>query len=144
MEFRVAYDSTDYVRASIASIIETLIITFSLVVLVTYVFLQKVRTTLIPLITIPVSLIATFAVIYILGFDINILTLFAMILAIGLVVDDAIIVVERVEYLMAYEGMDSKSASIKAMQQIASAIIATTFSRTCGFSRRIFRLSRQC
>ncbi len=127
MEFRVAYDSTDYVRASIASIIETLIITFSLVVLVTYVFLQKVRTTLIPLITIPVSLIATFAVIYILGFDINILTLFAMILAIGLVVDDAIIVVERVEYLMAYEGMDSKSASIKAMQQIASAIIATTF-----------------
>ena len=96
MEFRVAYDSTEFVRASIASIIETLVITFSLVVLVTYVFLQKIRTTIIPLITIPVSLIATFAVIYVLGFDINILTLFAMILAIGLVVDDAIIVVERV------------------------------------------------
>lgn len=127
MEFRVAYDSTDYVRSSIESIIETLIITFSLVVLVTYIFLQKVRTTLIPLITIPVSLIATFAVIYMLGFDINILTLFAMILAIGLVVDDAIIVVERVEYLMAYEKLDAKAASIKAMQQIASAIIATTF-----------------
>ncbi len=127
MEFRVAYDSTDYVRSSIQSIIETLVITFSLVVLVTYVFLQKIRTTLIPLITIPVSLVATFAVIYLLGFDINILTLFAMILAIGLVVDDAIIVVERVEYLMAYEKMDAKSASIKAMQQIASAIIATTF-----------------
>lgn len=75
MEFRVAYDSTDYVRASIASIVETLVITFSLVVLVTYVFLQKFKTTLIPLITIPVSLIATFAVIYLLGFDINILTL---------------------------------------------------------------------
>lgn len=127
MELKVAYDSTGYVRASIESIIETLVITFSLVVLVTYVFLQKVRTTLIPLITIPVSLIATFAVIYMLGFDINILTLFAMILAIGLVVDDAIIVVERVEYLMAFEKMDAKSASIKAMQQIASAIIATTF-----------------
>ncbi len=127
MEFRVAYDSTDYVRASIQSIVETLVITFSLVVLVTYVFLQKFKTTLIPLITIPVSLIATFAVIYILGFDINILTLFAMILAIGLVVDDAIIVVERVQYLMVYEKMDSKTASIKAMQQIASAIIATTF-----------------
>ena len=127
MEFRVAYDSTDYVRSSIESIIETLVITFSLVVLVTYIFLQKVRTTLIPLITIPVSLIATFAVIYMLGFDINILTLFAMILAIGLVVDDAIIVVERVEYLMAYEKLDAKAASIKAMQQIASAIIATTF-----------------
>lgn len=127
MEFKVAYDSTGYVRASIQSIIETLFITFSLVVLVTYVFLQKIKTTLIPLITIPVSLIATFAVIYILGFDINILTLFAMILAIGLVVDDAIIVVERVQYLMVYENMDAKSASVRAMQQIASAIIATTF-----------------
>lgn len=127
MEFKVAYDSTQYVRASIASIIETLLITFSLVVLVTYIFLQKLKTTLIPLITIPVSLIATFAVIYVLGFDINILTLFAMILAIGLVVDDAIIVVERVQYLMVYEKLDAKAASIKAMKQIASAIIATTF-----------------
>ncbi len=103
MELKVAYDSTLYVRSSIAGIIETLIITFALVVLVTYIFLQKAKTTLIPLITIPVSLIATFAVIYALGFDINILTLFAMILAIGLVVDDAIIVVERVQYLMVYE-----------------------------------------
>lgn len=127
MELKVAYNSTNYVRASIASIIETLLITFSLVVLVTYVFLQKLKTTFIPLITIPVSLIATFAVIYMLGFDINILTLFAMILAIGLVVDDAIIVVERVQYLMVYEKLDSKAASIKAMQQISSAIVATTF-----------------
>lgn len=127
MQFEVAYDSTEFVRASILNIIETLIITFLLVILVTYLFLQKVKTTLIPLITIPVSLIATFAVIYLLGFDINILTLFAMILAIGLVVDDAIIVVERVEYLMQYEKLDSKAASIKAMQQIGSAIVATTF-----------------
>ena len=127
MEFAVAYDSTNFVRASIESILETLIITFSLVVLVTYVFLQRAKTTLIPLITIPVSLVATFAVIYALGFDINILTLFAMILAIGLVVDDAIIVVERVQYLMLNEKLDSKSAAIKAMQQIASAIVATTF-----------------
>lgn len=127
LEFSVAYDSTKYVSASIASIVETLVITFLLVVLVTFVFLQKASTTLIPLITIPVSLIATFAVIYMLGFDINILTLFAMILAIGLVVDDAIIVVERVQYLMVYEHLDSHAASVKAMQQIASAIIATTF-----------------
>ena len=127
MEFAVAYDSTKFVRASIESILETLIITFSLVVLVTYMFLQKVRTTLIPLITIPVSLIATFAVIYVLGFDINILTLFAMILAIGLVVDDAIIVVERVEYLMSVNKENAHNASVKAMQQIGSAIIATTF-----------------
>lgn len=127
MEFEVAYDSTAYVSASIDSIIETLLITFSLVVLVTYVFLQKIRTTLIPLFTIPVSLVATFIVVYLLGFDINILTLFAMILAIGLVVDDAIIVVERVQYLMAYEKLDSHQAAIKAMQQIGSAIVATTF-----------------
>ncbi len=127
MIFEVIYDSTDYVRASIQSIIDTLIITFLLVVLVTYLFLQKLRTTLIPLITIPVSLIATFIVIYILGYNINILTLFAMILAIGLVVDDAIIVVERVQYLMLHDNLNSKKASIIAMKQIGSAIIATTF-----------------
>lgn len=127
MEFEIAYDSTAYVQASIDSIIETLFITFLLVVLVTFIFLQKVRTTLIPLFTIPVSLVATFMIIYILGFDINILTLFAMILAIGLVVDDAIIVVERVQYLMAFENMDSHQASIVAMEQIGSAIVATTF-----------------
>jgi HAE1 family hydrophobic/amphiphilic exporter-1/multidrug efflux pump len=127
MEFGIAYDSTDFVHASIVSIIETLGITFSLVVLVTYLFLQKIRTTLIPLITIPVSLIATFAVIYLLGFDINILTLFAMILAIGLVVDDAIIVVERVEYLISFEHLDAHQAAVKAMEQIGSAIVATTF-----------------
>ena len=127
MKFEVAYDSTDYVRASIQSIIDTLVVTFALVILVTYVFLQKLKTTLIPLITIPVSLIATFIVIYLLGFNINILTLFAMILAIGLVVDDAIIVVERVQYLMQYEKKNAFQASVIAMQQISGAIIATTF-----------------
>ncbi|MBP3687877.1 MAG: efflux RND transporter permease subunit [Alphaproteobacteria bacterium] len=127
MEIYVAYDSTDYVQASIAAIVETLFITFGLVILVTYLFLQKFKTTLIPLITIPVSLIATFIVIYLLGFDINILTLFAMILVIGLVVDDAIIVVERVQYLMLNENLNSYDASVKAMQQIGSAIVATTF-----------------
>lgn len=127
MTIDVAYDSTNYVQASIDAIIETLIITFVLVIFVTYIFLQKIKTTLIPLITIPVSLIATFIIIYALGFDINILTLFAMILVIGLVVDDAIIVVERVEYLMINEGLDSYNASVKAMKQIGSAVIATTF-----------------
>ena len=127
MELEVAYDSTQYVRASIESIVETLFITFLLVVLVTYIFLQKMTTTLIPLITIPVSLIATFAVLYMFGFDINILTLFAMILAIGLVVDDAIIVVERVQYLMIYDKMSAHDASVTAMEQIGSAVIATTF-----------------
>lgn len=126
MEFEIAYDSTDFVRASIQSILTTLVITFSLVIIVVFLFLQNAKATLIPMITIPVSLIATFAVIYVFGFDINILTLFAMILAIGLVVDDAIIVVERVQYLMQYEHKDSVSAAIQAMKDIGGAIIATT------------------
>jgi len=127
MVLEVAYDSTAYVSASIAGIVETLAITFGLVALVTFVFLQKIKTTFIPLITIPVSLIATFMIVYLLGFDINILTLFAFILAIGLVVDDAIIVVERVEYLIEKENLSAYDASVKAMSQITSAIVATTF-----------------
>ena len=126
-ELKIAYDSTEYVRATIQSILDTLIVTFLLVVLVTYTFLQKWKITLIPLFTIPVSLIATFAVVYVLGFNINILTLFAMILAIGLVVDDAIIVVERVQYLIIYEKKTAYDAAVSAMQEIGSAIIATTF-----------------
>ena len=127
MEIDIAYDSVKFVRASIANIVETLIITFLLVVLVTYLFLQNAKTTLIPLITIPVSLIATFMIIYMLGYNLNILTLFAMILAIGLVVDDAIIVVERVQYIMENSKKNSKEASIQAMKDIGTAIVATTF-----------------
>ena len=127
MDLQVAYDSTEYVRASIQSIIDTLLITFLLVVLVTYIFLQKLKTTLIPLFTIPVSLIATFIVVCLLGVHIKTLTLFSPVLAIGLVVDDNIIVVEKVEYLMLNQKQDSKTASLTAMQQISSAIVATTF-----------------
>lgn len=127
MELAPVYDSTTFVRASIESIVDTLFVTFALVIAVVFIFLQDPKSTLIPTITIPVSLIATFAVIYVLGFNINILTLFAMILAIGLVVDDAIIVVERAQYLMVNEGLDAEAAAIKAMQQIGSAIVATTF-----------------
>ena len=126
IEFQIAYDSTAFVYASIAGILSTLAITFGLVIMVVFLFLQNAKATLIPMITIPVSLIATFMVIYAIGFDINILTLFAMILAIGLVVDDAIIVVERVQYLMKYRKMKSTPASIQAMKDIASSIIATT------------------
>ena len=127
VSYNVTLDTTDVIHASIDEVMVTFFETTLLVILVIFLFLQNWRAVIIPCLTIPVSLIATFAVIYMLGFDINILTLFAMILAIGLVVDDAIIVVERVQYLMVYEKMDSKTASIKAMQQIASAIIATTF-----------------
>ena len=127
MEFRIAYDSTKFVKASIESIVETLFLTFLLVVFVVFIFLQDPKSTLIPTITIPVSLISTFIVIYLLGFNLNILTLFAMILAIGLVVDDAIVVVERAQYLIQTENLGAKEAAIKAMQQITGAVIATTF-----------------
>ena len=126
MVFRIAYDSTLFVKESIHNIVETLFITFLLVIFVVYLFLQNGRATLIPTITIPVSLITTFAFIYVIGFDINILTLFAMILAIGLVVDDAIVVVERVSYLIEFEKMSALDASIQAMKDISSSVIATT------------------
>ena len=126
MEFEIVYDSTTYVKASIQAILMTLLLTFLLVMVVIYVFLQDIKATLIPMITIPVSLIATFIVIYVLGFDINILTLFAMILAIGLVVDDAIVVVERVQYLIQFQNMSAAQASHQAMKDISSSVIATT------------------
>ena len=126
IKFEIVYDSTTYVRVSIQAILITLALTFLLVMAVVYLFLQDARATLIPMITIPVSLIATFIVIYILGFDINILTLFAMILAIGLVVDDAIVVVERVQYLIKHRQMTSVQASAQAMKDISSSVVATT------------------
>ena len=126
MKFEIVYDSTTFVRASIQAILMTLALTFLLVMGVVYLFLQNAWATLIPMMTIPVSLIATFIVIFLLGFDINILTLFAMILAIGLVVDDAIVVVERVQYLIKYRKMTGAQASAQAMKDIASSVVATT------------------
>lgn len=122
----IAYDSTNYIDASIEEVIFTLVLTFALVIVVCYVFLQDWKATLIPSLTIPVSLLTTFAVLSALDYNINILTLFAMILAIAVVVDDAILVVERVLHLMEEEGLEPREASIKAMEQISSAIIATT------------------
>ena len=126
MIYTVGYDSTEYIKASIEEVIFTLVLTFALVILVCYVFLQDWRSTLIPTLTIPVSLFATFAVMLALGFSLNMLTLFGLVLAIGLVVDDAIVVVERVLYLMEYEKLSPKEATIKAMEQVSSAIVATT------------------
>ncbi|MDF7809272.1 efflux RND transporter permease subunit [Pontiellaceae bacterium B12219] len=126
LEVVLPYDATEFVRTSIREIVTTLGLTFLLVVIVCYVFLQDWRATLIPAITIPVSLCATFAVLAVLGYSINTLTLFGLVLAIGLVVDDAIVVVERVLELMEAEGLDHKAATIKAMQQVSGAVIATT------------------
>ena len=125
-ELRIFYDATEFIRISIEEVVFTLFLTFALVVLVCYIFLQDWRATLIPSIAIPVSILATFAVMLALGYNLNILTLFGLILAIGLVVDDAIVVVERVLYLMQTENLSPKEASIKAMGQVSSAIVATT------------------
>ena len=122
----VFFDATDYIKASIEEVTLTLILTFALVVFVCYIFLQDWRSTLVPSITIPVSLLATFAVMLALGYSLNILTLFGLVLAIGLVVDDAIVVVERVLTLMEAEKLTPKAAAIKAMEQVSSAIVATT------------------
>ena len=126
MEVLLPYDATNFVRASIVEIVSTLLLTVLLVVLVCYVFLQNWRATLVPALTIPVSLCATFAVLMAFGYSINTLTLFGLVLAIGLVVDDAIVVVERVLHLMEHEGLDHKAATIKAMEQVTGAVIATT------------------
>lgn len=122
----VFYDATEYIRASIEEVVMTLLLTFVLVVGVCYIFLQDWRSTLIPSITIPVSLFATFAVMLALGYSLNILTLFGLVLAIGLVVDDAIVVVERVLALMESEKLSPKDAAIKAMSEVSSPIVATT------------------
>ena len=126
LEVKIFVDTTDFILASIEEVFFTLFLTFGLVVLVCYVFLQDWRATLVPSIAIPVSILATFAVMKALGFNLNILTLFGLVLAIGLVVDDAIVVVERTLYLMQSENLNSKQAATKAMEQVSSAVIATT------------------
>ncbi len=125
LEWIIPYDTTDYVRACLKEIVFTLFLTLGLVALVCWIFLQDVRATLVPIITIPVSLLSTFTVMAALGYSINILTLFGLVLAIGTVVDDAIVVVERVQTLME-QGLNPKEASIQAMQDVTGAVIATT------------------
>ncbi len=126
MDFSVPYDATDYVRMCIREIVETLLITFVLVVIVCYLFLQDWRATLIPLITIPVSICSTFILMAVLGYSINILTLFGLVLAIGVVVDDCIVVVERVQFIIETRGYNAKEATIQAMSDVTGAVIATT------------------
>ena len=124
MQYSIPYDTSEFVKATIEEVFKTLGEALILVVLVVFVFLQSWRATLIPIIAVPISLIGTFAGLYILGFTINLLTLFAMILAIGIVVDDAIVVLENVERLMRDEKLKPLDAAIKSMQQVSSAVIA--------------------
>ena len=133
VSYEIKYDTTLFVRQYIDEVLVTLIEAFLLVFAVTYLFLQDLRATLIPIITIPVSLLGTFILMSMLGFSTNSLTLFGLILAIGLVVDDAIIVVENVQRNLDEVDPDPTKAAIKAMSEVAGPIIATGFVLTAVF-----------
>src|SRR5213076_566576 len=119
------YNTTEFVRVSIEEVVRTLLIAIGLVVLTVYVFLQDWRTTLIPTLTIPVSLVGTFAVISVFGFSINTLTLFGLVLAIGIVVDDAIVVVENTQRHLDEEGLLPREATRRATAEVVGPVIAT-------------------
>ena len=117
------YDTTPFVKVAIEEVVKTLFEAIVLVFLVMYLFMGNMRATLIPTIAVPVVILGTFAVLGLFGFSINMLTMFAMVLAIGLLVDDAIVVVENVERIMSEEGLSPKEATRKSMDQITSALI---------------------
>ncbi len=123
VDYEIVYDTTQFVRASIDAVIHTLLEAIALVVLVVILFLQTWRASIIPLLAVPVSIIGTFAVMYVFGFSINALTLFGLVLAIGIVVDDAIVVVENVERNIE-EGLSPRQASYQAMSEVSGPIIA--------------------
>ncbi len=124
--YEVLYDTTASVRASVEEVVKTLFITFTLVVIITFLFLGDWRATLIPSIAVPVSLIGVMALLYVFGFSINMITLFALILAIGVVVDDGIIVVENVKRILAEGETDVRRATREAMRQVTGPVVATT------------------
>ncbi|WP_416411940.1 multidrug efflux RND transporter permease AcrD [Pantoea sp. App145] len=123
LEAKVAYETTPFVKASITDVVKTLLEAILLVFLVMYLFMQNFRATLIPTIAVPVVLLGTFAVLYACGYSINTLTMFATVLAIGLLVDDAIVVVENVERIMSEEGLSPRAATRKSMGQIQGALV---------------------
>ncbi len=126
LDYDFNYDTTEFIQSSIDEVVKTLFEAVVLVVLVTFIFLQDWRSTLVPTIAIPVSLIGTFAVMQVIGYSINLITLFGLILAIGIVVDDAILVIENVSRLMEEEKLPAKQAALKSMEQVTGPIIATT------------------
>ncbi len=131
--YSIPYDTSPFVKASIEKVLHTLIEAVALVFVVMLIFLQNFRYTLIPTIVVPVALLGTLSIMYATGFSINVLTMFAMVLAIGILVDDAIVVVENVERIMAEEGLSPKEATRKAMSQITGAILGITLVLTCVF-----------
>ena len=123
VDYQIVYDPTQFVRASIEAVVHTLLEAIALVVLVVILFLQTWRASIIPLLAVPVSIIGTFAVMYVFGFSINALSLFGLVLAIGIVVDDAIVVVENVERNIE-DGLSPREATYQAMREVSGPIIA--------------------
>ena len=126
VEYTIPYDTSPFVKVSITKVMYTLVEAMVLVFAVMFLFLQNIRYTLIPTLVVPVALMGTFAMMLVLGFSINVLTMFGMVLAIGILVDDAIVVVENVERIMVTEGLSPREATRKAMTQISGAIIGIT------------------
>lgn len=126
MEYGISYDTAPFVKVSIEKVVHTLFEAMALVFLVMLLFLQKIRYTLIPAIVAPIALLGTFAIMLATGFSINALTMFGMVLAIGIIVDDAIVVVENVERIMATEGLPPREATQKAMKEITGAVVGIT------------------
>jgi len=136
----VAYDSSVYVEKAINEVWETLAIAFGLVVLIIFVFLRDLRSTIIPAVAIPVSVVGSFAILYAFGYSVNILTMLALVLSIGIVVDDAIVVLEAI-YRHIEEGMTPMKAAFKAMEEISFAVIAITISLVAVFAPLAFQKS---
>ncbi|UJX24750.1 MULTISPECIES: efflux RND transporter permease subunit [Pseudoalteromonas] len=126
IEYSIPYDTTEFINRSIEEVVITLVQAVGLVILVVFLFLQNWRATLIPTVAIPVSLVGTFAFMMMMGYSINLITLFGLVLAIGIVVDDAIIVIENVERILKEEKLPIKEAVTKAMEQVSGPIVATT------------------
>ncbi|WP_348760612.1 multidrug efflux RND transporter permease subunit [uncultured Salinisphaera sp.] len=133
LEYQIPYNTTKFVDASIHEVILTFFISLALVLAVIFIFLQNFWATLIPMLAVPVAVVGTFVGIFLLGFSVNLLTLFGLILAIGLVVDDAIIVIENIERIMTEEKASPRQASIKAMEEVTGPIIAVTFALNAVF-----------
>jgi len=136
----VAYDSSIYVEKAISEVWDTLAIAFGLVVLIIFVFLRNLRSTIVPAVAIPVSIVGSFAALYALGYSVNILTMLALVLSIGIVVDDAIVVLEAI-YRHVEEGMTPMKAAFKAMEEISFAVIAITISLVAVFTPLAFQKS---
>lgn len=133
MDYTISYDVSRFLDASIHEVIKTLIEAFLLVALVVFIFLQDFRSTLIPALAVPVSLVGTFFFMQLFGFSINLLTLFALVLAIGIVVDNAIVVVEAVHAKMEEDNVDARTATILSMKEISGAIVAITLVMSAVF-----------